>query len=222
MIRDGLDAPTVAPSQDELEAMRAFLDGQSRLKLAVWVRHEHETPDGPSYDHHVVVDEEYCATLDMRALDAGMRFLRPQSAGPTWSGLAPASEVDELRSFGTILWEQGSPGPDPLDYRITREPPAAVPAEPLRAFGRLVHAAAPEIVRVTATRSRLWKDESEVEDETTLCVACCFDQISPPGPLEAVQDAARRAGIAHSGGSLERPAEPPPYAMVLYERGADR
>jgi hypothetical protein len=81
---------------------------------------------------------------------------------------------------------------------------------------------ASDVVRVTATRSRRWKGESESEDDTSLCVACSFDQVGPPpGPLQAVQDAAREAGIAHDGGSLERPAEPPPYPTVLYDRDAD-
>jgi hypothetical protein len=126
-----------------------------------------------------------------------------------------------IRSFGTVLWEQTSPGPDPLDYRFTREP-VDFPAEALEAFRSLVRSVAPEVVRVTATRSRLWKGETEVDDDTNLCVACDFDRISPPGPLAVVQEAAREAGIAHTGGSLERPAETPPYATVLYDQEVDR
>lgn len=223
MIRDGLDAPTVEPSREEVEAMRAFLDGQSRIKLAVWVRHEHEAPDGPTYDHHVMlaVDDEDCATEDMRALDSGLRFPRPHSAGPTWVDLAPASEVEALRSFGAVLWEQATPGSDPLDYRFTHEPITVAP-QALAAFRRMMPTVAPQVVRVTATRSRLWKGEAQIEDDTSLCVACDFDQLGPPpGPLQAVQDAAREAGIAHDGGSLELPAEPLPHATVLYERDAD-
>ena len=177
---------------------------------------------GPLYDHHLVlaVDDEDWDTGDMRALDAGLH-VPLHTTEPTWIDIAPVSEVEALRSFGTVLWEQTSPGPDPLDYRFTREP-VGFPAEALESFRSLVRAVAPEVVRVTATRSRLWKGEIEVEDDTTLCVACYFDRMSPPGPLAVVQTAAREAGIAHTSGSLERPAEPPPYATVLYEESAER
>ncbi|HEU5478143.1 MAG TPA: hypothetical protein VFU64_10020 [Gaiellaceae bacterium] len=221
-MREGLDAPTFELPAENVAAIRAFLDGQSRIKLAVWVRHEHDGPDGSSHDHHVVlaVADEDWATGDMRALDAGLH-LPLQTPEPTWIDIAPVSEVEPLRSFGRLLWEHTSPGPDPLDFRFTHEPVAVSP-EARSAFGRLVRVVAPEVVRVSATRSRLWKGESEVEDDTNLSVGCYFDQLSPPGPLGVVQEAAREAGIAHSGASLERPAEPPPYATILYERGADR
>lgn len=217
-MREGLDAPTHELPAETVEEIRAYLDGQSRFRLAIWVRHEQQGVDGPLYDHHLglAVDDEDWETGDMRALDAGQR-VPLHVPEPTWIDIAPLSEVEPLRSFGTILWEQMSPGPDPLDYRITHEP-VVVAAEALTAFRSLVPAVAPEVVRVTATRSRLWKGESEIEDDTNLFVACNFDRLSPPGPLGVVQEAARRAGIAHSGGSLERPAEPPPYATVLYEK----
>jgi hypothetical protein len=221
-MREGLDAPTLELPADDVERIRAFLDGQSRLKLAVWVRHEQQGVDGPLYDHHFVlgVEDEDWETGDMRALDQGLRVPRPAMSEPTWIDLYPLSEVDALRSFGTVLWEQTAAGGDPLDFRFTHEP-VAVPAAALRAFASQVRVAAPEVVRVTATRSRLWKGESEIEGDTNLSVACFFDRMSPPGPLEAVLAAAREAGIAHDGGSLERPAEPPSYATVLYEQEVD-
>ncbi len=221
-MRAGLDAPTIALPVENIAAIRAFLDGQSRFKLAIWVRHEQQGVDGPLYDHHVVlaVDDEDWTTGDMRALDAGAR-VPIHTEEPTWIDIAPVSEMEPLRSFGTVLWEQTSPGPDPLDYRFTHEP-VGFPADALEAFRSLVRAVAPEVVRVTATRSRLWKGETEVEDDTNLCVACYFDRISPPGPLAVVQEAARDAGIVHTSGSLERPAEPPPYATVLYDQEVDR
>ena len=221
-MREGLDAPTSELSEEKVTEIRAFLDGQSRFKLAVWVRHEQRGVDGPLYDHHLVlaVDDEDWATGDMRALEDGMQLPLLSLTEPTWVDIFPVSEVDELRSFGAVLWEQTSPGPDPLDYRFTHEP-VVVSAEALQRFGALMPAVAPEVVRVTATRSRLWKGESEIGDDTNLCVACHFDQLSPPGPLHVVQQAAREAGIAHSGGSLERPAAPPPHATVLYDRAVD-
>jgi hypothetical protein len=221
-MRDGLDAPTFELPAENVEAIRAFLDGQSRFRLAIWVRHEQQGADGPLYDHHLVlaVDDEDWASGDMQALDAGMHVPLVTSE-PTWTDICPVAETAALRSFGTVIWEQVSPGPDPLDYRFTREP-VAFPAEALEKFQRLVCAAAPEVVRITATRSRLWKGESEVEEDTNLCVACWFDRLTPPGPLGVVQEAAREAGITHSGASLERPGVPPSYATVLYEREDDQ
>lgn len=219
-MRDGLDAPTLELAADDVERMRAFLDAQSPIKLAIWVRHEQQG-DGPLYDHHVVlgIDDRVWAEGDMRALEQGMQFPRPSTAEPTWIDPFPLSEVESLRSFGTVLWEQTEPGPDPLDYRFTYEP-VTVSADALATFRRVMPTVAPEVVLVTATRSRLWKGDSEIEDDTGLGIACHFDQLAPPGPLQAVQDAAREAGIAHRSASLERPAEPPPYATVLYESDA--
>jgi hypothetical protein len=221
-MREGLDAPTFELPAETVQAVRAFLDGQSRFRLALWVRHEQQGADGPLYDHHLVlaVDDEDWGTGDMRALDAGLQLPALSMSEPTWTDIYPVSEVDALRSFGTVLWEQRSPGPDPLDYRFTHEP-VGFPDEALEAFRSSVRAATPEVVRVTATRSRLWKGEAEVEEDTTLHVACRFDRLSPPGPLQVVQEAAREAGITHTSGSLERPAESPPYATVLYDREAD-
>lgn len=222
-MREGLDAPTLELSVDDVERMRTFLDGQAPIKLAVWVRHEQQGVNGPLYDHHVVLgfgDRDW-ERADMRAVEQGMRFPWPHTPEPTWIDPYPLSEVEPLRSFGTVLWEQTTPGSDPLDYRFTHEP-VAVASHALRTFKGLLPRVAPAVVRVTATRSRLWKGEVEVEDDTNLTVACDLDRMSAPGPLEAVLEAAREAGIAHSGGSLERPAEPPQYATVLYEREASR
>jgi len=46
-MRDGLDAPTLEVPAENRENIRAFLDGQSRIKLAVWVRHEQRGVEGP-------------------------------------------------------------------------------------------------------------------------------------------------------------------------------
>jgi hypothetical protein len=217
-MREGLDAPTFELPSETVELVRGYLDGQSRLKLAVWVRHEQQGVDGAMYDHHLVlgVADDDWATGDMRALDAGIQLPALSMSEPTWIDIYPLSEVGGLRSFGIVLWEQTSPGADPLDYRFTHER-VAVSAEALETFRSLVHAVAPEVIRVTATRSRLWKGSSEVEDQTSLYVACEFEGMSAPGPLRVVQEAAREAGIGHSGGSLGRPVEPPAYATVLYD-----
>ncbi len=221
-MRDGLDAPTLDVPAENRENIRAFLEGQSRIKLAVWVRHEQRGVDGPLYDHHLVLglDDEDCATGDMRALDSGMHCPRPHTTEPTWIDVYPVSEVEALRSFGRVLWEQTVPGDDPLDFRFTYEP-VTFSADALATFGRLVRSVAPDVIRVTATRSRLWKGESEIEDSTDLCVACEWSRMPPPGPLKAVLDAAHEAGIAHSGGSLVRLIDLPPDGSVLYDAEAN-
>jgi hypothetical protein len=220
-MREGLDAPTLELPAEKLEAIRSFLDGQSRFRLAVWVRHEQQGVEGPLYDHHLVlgVADEDWATGDMRALDSGLQ-LPLLVREPTWIDIFPVSEVEGLRSFGAVLWEQRTPGEDPLDYRFTHDEPILPSADALTTFAALVRARAPEVDRVTATRARLWKGESELEDSTDLCVSCYFDSIFPPGPLPIVQEAAREAGIAHDGASLVRPSKDGPEGILLYEAGA--
>lgn len=222
-MREGLDAPTFELPTDNVEKIRTFLDGQSRFKLAMWVRHEQRGAAGPLYDHHLVlaVDDDDWATGDMRALEDGMRLPALDTAEKTWIDIYPVSEVAALRSFGTVVWEQTLPGDDPLDYRFTRHA-VEVPAEALATFGDLVHGKAPEVTRVTATRSRLWKGESEIEESTSLSVFYDLDRLSPRGPLEVVLKAAHEAGIAHSGASLASPADPSSYATVLYDAGVSR
>jgi hypothetical protein len=206
-MRDGLDAPTFELPAENVADIQAFLDAQSRFKLAVWLRHEQLGVDGPHHDHHLVlaVEDEDWATGDMQALDAGMRLPALDTREKTWIDIYPVSEVDVLRAFGTVLWEQTSPGEDPLNYRLTREP-VTVPAEALATFRSLVRSA-PDVVRVTATLSRLWKDECEVEHRTSLWVVGDLERSSPPGPLGPVLEAAREAGIQHDGGTLAGPQD---------------
>jgi hypothetical protein len=217
-MRDSLDAPTMELPVDNVREIRAFLDGQSRIKLAVWVRHEQQGVEGPMYDHHLVlgVDDRDWASGDMRALEEGLELPALATSEPTWLDLFAVSEVERLRSFGTVLWEQKAPGPDPLDYRFTREP-VTVSAEALARFRDLVGKVAPDVVRVTATRSRLWKGETEIEESITLCVAADIEGGMPPGPLEIVSEAAREAGIRHHGGTLTRPQDAETGETLLYE-----
>ena len=119
-MRDGLDAPTLEVPAENRESIRAFLDGQSRIKLAVWVPHEQRGVDGPLYDHHLVLGlaDEDCRTGDMRALDSGMRCPWPHLTEPTWIDIYPVSEVEAFahsarfsgsrRCRGTIRWTSAS------------------------------------------------------------------------------------------------------------------
>ena len=221
-MREGLDAPTFELPPENVRAIRAFLDGQSPIRLAVWVRHEQQGVDGPMYDHHLVlgVDDEDWAGGDMPALEQGMDLPWPAVSEPIWVEVSPVSEVERLRAFGTVLWEQPeepTEGLDPLDFRYTHEP-VEVAAEALARFRSLVRSVAPDVVRVTATRSRLWKGDREVEADTSLSIAWELFSGPSPGPLHAVLDAAREAGIQHDGGGIVRPQEEPgPEATVLYD-----
>jgi hypothetical protein len=186
-MRDGLDAPTFELPPENVGEIRTFLDGQSRFKLALWVRHEQSGVDGPLYDHHLVlaVDDEDWATGDMRALDEGMRLPALNTKEPTWIDIYPISELDGLRSFGAVLWEQGSPGADPLDYRLTFEPFRPDPEALEQFLARL--AALSAVRRVGAGVSRLWKGDEEIKSEARLFVDAPFEADA----LMSVADAAR-------------------------------
>ncbi len=212
-MREGLDAPTFELPADNVERIRAFLDGQSRITLAVWVRHAQQGADGPLYDHHVVlaVGDEDWATGDMRALDAGIHLPALDTQESTWIDLAPASEVDMLRSFGTVLWEQRSPGADPLNYRFTFEPFEPDP-DAVEWFATAV-AALPAVRCVGADVSRLWHGEEEVESQVRLLIDAPFGADA----LRPVVDAARAsvlAGRPNHGASIGQPED---SMTILYE-----
>ena len=191
-MREGLDAPTFELPTRNVEAIRGWLDGQSRFKAAVWVRHEQQGVDGPLYDHHLVlaVDDEDWATGDMRALEDGMRPPRLDTREPTWIDIFPVSELDAIRSFGAVLWEQASPGDDPLDFRFTFE---AFEPE-LGAIERFADAVAalPAVRRVGIDLSRLWKGDEEVESQVRVQVEAPWEA----NVLEAVVEAARESVLA--------------------------
>jgi hypothetical protein len=224
-MREGLDAPTFELSPEIVEEIRRFLDGQSRFELAVWVRHEQRGADGPLYDHHLVlaVEDDDWATGDMRALEDGLQLPALDPTEKTWIDIYPLSEVVALRPFGTTLWErpaEPASGLDPLDFRFTREP-IEVASEARSAFGELLRQTAPEVVRVHASHTRLWKGDRELESSTSLHVG--WDDRQRPGPntLTAVRDAARAVGIECAGGSLGAPIEAPSSSTVLYDAELD-
>src|SRR4051812_42591210 len=169
-MREGLDAPTFELPPENIEEIRSFLDGQSRIELAVWVRHEQVGGDGPLYDHHLVlgVDDEDWAAGDMRALEHGLELPRLDTSEPTWIDIFPVSEVVALRTFGAVLWEQASAGADPLDYRLEYAPfaPERMAAE---RFAVLL-AEKPEIRSVAATVEQLWKGDESLRDTVLLFV----------------------------------------------------
>lgn len=217
-MREGLDAPTFELPPAKVEEIRSSLDGQSRVRIAAWVRHEHQTPDGPGWDHHLVlgVADEDWTTGDMRALEDGMELPALATSEPTWIDLFPVSEVEALRAFGTVLWEQTSVGGDPLDYRHTYEPFVPDP-ESLARFAGLL-AAQPTIRSVQATVQKLWKGERLVEERVQLFV----DAAWPPNDvLSLAHDAAAEtilSGRSTHGATLGAPRDE--AAAILYEAAA--
>jgi hypothetical protein len=214
-MREGLDAPTLELPPENVEEIRSFLNGQSRIKLAVWVRHEQRGGDGPMYDHHLVlgVDDEDWNTGDMRALEDGMQLPALGTREPTWLDIYPVPEVEALRSFGTVLWEQTAAGADPLDYRITYEPFEPEPSAGER-FAMLL-AETPEIQRVGATVEHLWKGHEALGETVRLYV----EAPPPTNALRVAVDAARTTVLedvrSHSA-SLGWPTGI--RTAVLYER----
>jgi hypothetical protein len=212
-MREELDAPTLELPPHNVEELRAFLDAQSRFKLAVWVRHEQPGVGGPMYDHHLLlaVDDEDWETGDMRALEDGMRLPALDTREKTWIDIYPLSEVRAVCAFGTVLWEQTSPGDDPLDYRFTFESFVPDP-DAVERFVTLV-AAVPPVRSVGADVVRLWKGDDEVESHVRLLVEAPFGA----DVLRSVADAARASVLAgrlsHSAG-LGRPAD---SMTILYE-----
>ena len=212
-MRAGLDAPAAPPSVVELERTRAYLDRQSRIALAVWVRHEHETPTGPAFDHHLMLgipDDEYDRG-DLRALDAG---LEAEASLPGWVDLCPLSEVERLRLFGLVVWERNGDAPaglDPLAFRFVYEAPEIPPdarASVAAAAERL-----PCVVGVDIYVSRLMKGDVEVDVGTHVSVRWDDALGGPADVVHAMGDAVRDTvplsgssfGVGLAGAKLDHP-----------------
>jgi hypothetical protein len=220
-MRDGLGEPLVHLRPDNLEAIRAFLDGQSRVKAAAWARHEEPGPNGPQApDHHILlaVDDLDWETGDIRALDEAIALPYLDIGGPTWRDFFPLSELPDVRRFATMLWEQTTPGDDPLDYRLTWEP-LEVEAATAAKFAELLRPK-PEIRRVEATRERLWNGQNEERSSVGLYVDA---EPTVRGALESARRAARDAGVLvtpnHSA-TLGLPRDERVHTATLYEAAA--
>jgi hypothetical protein len=216
-MREGLDAPTELPPASGLARTRAFLEGQARIDLAVWVRHEQRGVDGPLFDHHLclgVVDPPG----DLRALEAG---IEAEAAPPGWVDLYPLSEVEPLRAFGYVVWERADgvrDGLDPLDFRFSYEAPEV--SDAVRDSVRAVAADLTGLVRVGLTVARLWKGDREVYSNT--CVSVGWDHGHRPvhDALPRVLSAIRAAGdvsTANIGGSLGAPRRPDETETTIFD-----
>jgi hypothetical protein len=214
-MREGLDAPTAQLSDADVAELRAFLDTQRRVQLLVWVRHTQQGLDGPLYDHHLVlgVPDDDFASGDMHALEVGLPLPGLHFDGPTWIDIFPVSEVEGLRSFGTVLWEQTTPGADPLDYRFTYEP-FDPDAEAVERFAALV-SAVPAVRCVGGHVSRLWKGDHEVESSVRLAVDAPFEADALTPVVEAARVSVLAGHRSHNAG-IGAPDE----TMTILYRGA--
>jgi hypothetical protein len=221
-IRRPLHAPTEFPSDDKVARARAYLDGQSRIDLAVWVRHEQRGVDGPLYDHHMMLglaDDDY-ENADPDAILFGLEREMGYLGG--WTDLFPLSEVETLREVGHILWERdGRPieGLDPLDFRWSFE--ATPLPEGLRAVIEAAVEDLPAVMGIEVTQARLWKAGREVWTQARVFVIAdearghVRNVVTPIAELLAPYFPLNRAV------SLGRPVDPRVETTTLFSRAAE-
>lgn len=219
-LRENLHPPRREIAADELERLRAYLDGQSRIRLAAFASHEHHGPGGAvDYDEHLllgVADADYEGE-HVRALDRGIE--REIVGVHAWFDLFALSDADAVRGLAEVLWERNeSPAGelDPLEFRLTWEPldvseaAVAAVAEHVRAIGG--------VRRVEAGRERLWKNGREVAAE--VCFYVDF-AIRRPNDFELLEDALRDAGAVPATSwqlSAGLPGDGRVRTAVLYAR----
>jgi hypothetical protein len=197
-------APAVEPPPARVRELAAFLDGQSRIRLAAWMGHEH----GRDVDEHLLfgIDDRDWRESDLRALDHGLE--REVVGFHAWL------DVFSVVDAPAVLWEQASPGSDPLDYRFTYEPLDPGPAT-LTRFGALLEAE-PAIRGVAGMVQKLWKGDALVEESVQLAV-----EAHPFARALAIVDAAARDTILVGRGDHGSTLGPPSAAMApLYEAAA--
>jgi hypothetical protein len=223
LMRSPLHPPTELPSDEEIATIRAYFGRQSRIDLAVWVRHEHQGVDGSVYDHHLMLGMED-ADYDRAHPDA-ILFGIEREAGRLggWADLFRLSEVEKLREFGYVVWEcDGRPteGLDPLDFRYSFEAIAA-PA----GLAALVEAAVedlPAVVRVELTHEQLWKDDREVWAQTRVFVVADEERGPVGSVVNAVDELLAPFFPLNRGLSLGRSADPRIETTTLFHRAAER
>jgi hypothetical protein len=221
-IRMPLHPPTEFPSDDKLARARAYLDGQSRIQLAVWVRHEQRGVDGPLYDHHVMLglDDGHYENGDPGAILFGLEREMGYLGG--WTDIFPLSEVETLREVGHILWERdGRPveGLDPLDFRWSFE---AIPApEGLRAAIETAVEDLPPVMGVEVTQDRLWKADREVWTQARVFVIADEGQGDIGDLVGVVNGLLAPYFPLNRAVSLGRPIDPRVETTTLFSRAAE-
>ncbi len=222
-IRRPLHPPTELPSDDKVARARAYLDGQSRIDLAVWIRHEQRGVDGPLYDHHVMLglDDDVYETGHPDAILFGVEREMGHLGG--WTDLFPLSEVETLREVGHILWKRdGRPieGLDPLDFHWSFE---AIPApEGLRTVIEAAVEDLPAVVGVEVTRDRLWKADREVWSQARVFVIADEARGNIDDVVQTIAELLPPFFPLNRGVSLGRPADPRVETTTLFTRAPER
>jgi hypothetical protein len=222
-MREGFDAPVLHLTDEDVRDLCEFFDGQDRIKLAVWVRHEQRGVDGPVYDHHLVLgmDDVDYASADLWALELGLPLPGLRFSEPRWLDIFPCSEVEALRTFAAVVWEydsETSTGDDPLNYRLTWEP-YEVDSDAVAKLAELLRPE-PGIRRVEATHERLWKGEIEERASVGLYIDA---EPTVRDALSIATEAARNVGLLvtpnHSA-TLGLPRDERVHTATLYEAAA--
>jgi hypothetical protein len=222
-MRRPLHPPTELPSAEEVATIRAYFDGQSRIDLAVWVRHEHQGVDGPVYDHHLMLglkDADY-ESAHPDAILFGVEREAGRLGG--WADLFPLSEVEKLREFGYVAWERdGRPieNLDPLNFRYSFE---AIEAPP--GLAALINAAVedvPAVVGVELTHERLWKDDREVWAQARVFVIEDEARGRVGDAVTTVDEVVAPFFPLNRGVSLGRSHDPRVETTTLFNRAGER
>ncbi|MDP9261988.1 MAG: hypothetical protein M3O89_08470 [Actinomycetota bacterium] len=221
-MRSPLHPPTELIPEQRIASIRAYLERQSRIDLAVWVRHEQKGVDGPLYDHHLMLGMDD-ADDNRGHPDAILFGVENEGLSAGWVDLFPLSEVEKLREFGYVVWERDGrsiEGLDPLDFYWSFE---AIPPP-----GGLVAAVAaavedvPAVVRVELTRQCLCKADREVWIQTRVFVVDDEARGSAGNVVKTISELLAPFFPSNRGVSLGRSVDPGVATTTLFNRSAER
>jgi hypothetical protein len=173
---------------DRVKAV-AFLEGQARFELAVWVGYR--TGPGHNADHEL--------KLRLRGNRPGRDGLRTLFWGVSYSlgtrcyvGVPTHAEMRKIRRAGELTWERREPPPegaDPLDFRLSREP-VELPGA-LRQQIKAAMEAFPEVHRVRIARTKMWKSDELFRENVVAAVECDGRTTGPGDPVGALAEILR-------------------------------
>ncbi len=221
-IRRPLHPPTELIPEERLASIRAYLDRQGRIDLAVWVKHEQRGVDGPLYDHHLMLGMDDAA-YDGGHPDAILFGVEHEGLSAGWVDLFPLSEVETLRELGQVVWERDAPsteGLDPLDFRWSYE---AIPApDGLAAEVAAAVEGVSTVIRVELTRQRLCKGDREVWTQTRVFVVQDDPRGRPGNVVKTIGELLAPFFPSNRGVGLSRPVDPDIATTTLFDRSKAR
>ncbi len=219
-MREGFGPPTETVPVEDLLLLRGYFDAQSRVCLVVWVSHDEPGNDGLEPDHHTVLGVAD-RSFEERDAEALLRGVEHEVRLPGWVDLFPLSDVETLRTVGTILWEPGAPRIgqlDPLDFHYTWDPVESTEEQraSFAAFLRTI----PGVICVEGTYQRLWKADELVDLTMQLFIDFDAGRGGIEDAVRRVETAWEESGLARTpnrGCSLGLPGDPRIKTAVLYE-----